>query len=57
VRVAKVNTEEAQALAGQLGIRSIPTLALFEGGQEVARTAGAMDAASILAWVRQHLRQ
>jgi thioredoxin 2 len=57
VRVAKVNTEEAQALAGQLGIRSIPTLALFGGGQEVARTAGAMDAASILAWVRQHLRQ
>jgi len=57
VRVAKVNTEEAQALAGQLGIRSIPTLALFGAGQEVARTAGAMDAASILAWVRQHLRQ
>jgi thioredoxin 2 len=57
VRVAKVNTEEAQALAGQLGIRSIPTLALFGGGQEVARTAGAMDAGSILAWVRQHLRQ
>jgi thioredoxin 2 len=52
-----VNTEEAQALAGELGIRSIPTLTLFGGGQEVARTAGAMDAASILAWVRQHLRQ
>lgn len=57
VRVAKVNTEEAQALGGELGIRSIPTLALFGGGQEVARTAGAMDAARIVAWVRQHLRQ
>lgn len=57
VRVAKVNTEEAQALAGELGIRSIPTLALFGGGREVARTAGAMDAARIVAWVRQHLRQ
>jgi len=57
VRVAKVNTEEAQGLAGQLGIRSIPTLALFGGGREVARTSGAMDAASIVAWVRQHLRQ
>ena len=56
VRVAKVNTEEAQALAAQLGIRSIPTLALFAGGRELARTAGAMDAGSIVAWVRQHLR-
>jgi thioredoxin 2 len=56
VRVAKVNTEEAQTLAAQLGIRSIPTLALFGGGRELARTAGAMDAGSIVAWVRQHLR-
>ena len=57
VRVAKVNTEQEQALAAQFGIRSIPTLALFGGGREVARTAGAMDAGSIVAWVRQHLRQ
>lgn len=57
VRVGKVNTEEAQSLAAELGIRSIPTLALFGAGREVARTAGAMDAASILAWVRQHLRE
>ena len=57
IRVAKVNTVEAQGLSAQLGIRSIPTLALFSGGREVARTAGAMDAASIVAWVRQHLRQ
>lgn len=56
VRVAKVNTEEAQALAAQLGIRSIPTLALFGGGRELARTAGAMDAGSIVAWVREQLR-
>ncbi|NEV64160.1 thioredoxin TrxC [Thiorhodococcus minor] len=54
-RLIKVNTEEAQALAGRLGIRSIPTLMLFRGGRETARQAGAMDAASIVAWARQHL--
>jgi thioredoxin 2 len=51
----KVNTEEAQGLASRLGIRSIPTLALFRGGAEVARTAGAMDANGIMAWVRKAL--
>jgi thioredoxin 2 len=55
VRVAKLNTEEAQTLAARLGIRSIPTLALFRGGREVARTAGAMDTSGIVSWVRQQL--
>src|SRR3989338_5262893 len=39
VRLAKVNTEEAQGLAARFNIRSIPTLALFVGGREVARQA------------------
>jgi thioredoxin 2 len=55
VRVAKVNTEAEQMLAGQFGIRSIPTLALFKGGQEVARQAGAMDLNSLTRWVRSQL--
>jgi thioredoxin 2 len=55
IRLVKVNTEETQSLAGRLGIRSIPTLALFRGGAEVARTAGAMDTRAIVAWARQHL--
>jgi len=54
-RLAKVNTDEEQALAGALGIRGIPTLALFKGGQEVARTSGAMDESRLVAWVRSHL--
>ena len=55
VRVAKVNTEQAQALAAQLGIRSIPTLALFQQGREIARQAGAMGAADIVRWTRSQL--
>jgi thioredoxin 2 len=53
LRLVKVNTEEAQTLAARFGIRSIPTLALFRGGAEVARTAGAMDTNRIVAWARQ----
>jgi thioredoxin 2 len=56
VRLVKVNTEEAQGLASRLAIRSIPTLALFRGGAELARTAGAMDARSIVAWARRALQ-
>ena len=54
-RLVKINTEEAQGLSNRLGIRSIPTLAVFRGGQEVARTAGAMDAGRLVAWVQQQL--
>jgi thioredoxin 2 len=57
VRLAKVNTDEAQALGARLQIRSIPTLALFVGGREVARQAGAMGAADIVRWTQQQLQR
>jgi thioredoxin 2 len=56
MRLAKLNTEEAQALAARFNIRSIPTLALFVGGQEVARQSGAFRSAQDIAqWARSHL--
>jgi len=51
-RFAKINTEEAQGLAQRFNIRSIPTMALFRGGREIARQSGAMGAAAIASWVR-----
>ncbi len=54
MRLVKLDTEADQAFSASLGIRSIPTLALFLGGKEVARTAGAMDATGIAAWARQN---
>ena len=54
-RLIKVNMEEAQALAGRYGIRSIPTLVVFRGGREVARTSGAMDASALENWIRRSL--
>lgn len=55
IRVAKVDTESQQALAGRYQIRSIPTLALFHKGREIARQAGAMDRNSLVNWVRTHI--
>jgi len=56
VRLLKVDTEASQDLAARFNIRSIPTLALFQGGREIARQAGAMDAGSIVAWVKSRAR-
>lgn len=53
VRLLKVDTEQAQDLSARYGIRSIPTLALFAGGREVARQAGAQDTGRIVAWAQQ----
>jgi thioredoxin 2 len=53
-RLAKVNTEEEQGLAARFGIRSIPTLALFRHGRELARQAGTMGVQDIVRWVTTH---
>ena len=55
MRVAKLNTEQAQELASRYNIRSIPTLALFVNGRDVARQAGAMSASDIVRWTRQNI--
>jgi thioredoxin 2 len=55
-RLLKVDTEASQDLAARYAIRSIPTIALFKGGKEIARQAGAMDAGSLVAWVQQKSR-
>lgn len=54
-RFVKVNTEAEPALAQRFNIRSIPTLAVFSGGRELARQAGAMDAAALARWIGQVL--
>ncbi len=55
LELVKVNTEQEQALAAQYGIRSIPTIALFHHGREIARQAGALDQNSLIQWVQSHL--
>jgi thioredoxin 2 len=53
--VAKVNTEALPGLAQRHQIRSIPTLGVFMGGREVARTAGARPASAIEAFIHESI--
>jgi len=55
VRVAKVDTAVAEAIATRFGIRSIPTLVLLLRGKELARMSGAVPAPRLLAWLDQSL--
>jgi len=54
IRLAKLNTEEAQSVAARYNIRSIPTLLVFRNGRETARQSGAMQHAQLVQWVRSH---
>ena len=55
LRLAKLDTERAQASAARWNIRSIPTMILFHHGREIARQSGAMQASQIIGWVRSQL--
>jgi len=54
-RLAKVDTQQNPALAQRYGIRSIPTLAVFKGGRQVASQPGAMSAAQLVQWIEAKL--
>lgn len=53
---AKLNTENAQHISAQAGIRSIPTLILFYKGQEQARISGALPEAQLKQWLVQSIQ-
>lgn len=51
-RLGKLDSEANRQLAGQLNIRSIPTLILFKGGVEIARQSGALPLPQLLGWLK-----
>lgn len=55
VRFVKVDTQAHQDVAMQFNIRSIPTLAIFKGGKEVARESGARAAPDLMRWANHYL--
>jgi len=56
VRFAKLNTESCPHTAQGFSIRSIPTLILFQQGQEIDRVSGALNQQQILQWLQSHWR-
>jgi thioredoxin 2 len=55
VRFAKVETDANPKASVRNRIRSIPTLVLYRGGEEVARRMGAIGANDLLRWLQQQL--
>jgi thioredoxin 1 len=49
--VGKINVDEQPELANQFGVMTIPTLIVFENGQEVQRSVGAKNKKAILSMV------
>ncbi|TWF46643.1 thioredoxin [Neorhizobium alkalisoli] len=51
VKVAKLNIDENPELAAQFGVRSIPTLAMFKGGEVADIKVGAAPKTALSAWI------
>ena len=54
VRLAKVDTDASPQIASRFSVQSIPSLVLVRHGREIARRAGVMPLAQLVAWARQH---
>jgi thioredoxin 1 len=55
IKVVKLNTDDNPNVATQYGIRSIPTLMLFKGGQKVDSVVGAVPKSTIANTIEKHL--
>jgi len=51
VKIVKVNVDENPMSPSQLGVRGIPALFVFKGGQVVANKAGAAPKAALQSWI------
>lgn len=55
IKVVKLNTDENPNVASQYGIRSIPTLMIFKGGQRVDVVVGAVPKATLANAIEKYL--
>lgn len=53
VKIVKYNVDESQNVAQQLGVRGIPTLAVYKDGQLVAQQAGMMNSTQFATFLNQ----
>ena len=55
LKIAKVNVDENQQYAGQLGVFNIPTMVIYKGGQPVDKLMGALPKQQIMDRIKPHL--
>jgi thioredoxin 1 len=52
VKIAKINVDENPGIAGQLGIRSIPTLLVYKDGKQAGQKVGAVPKGELSRWIQ-----
>ena len=55
VQIVKMNVDENRDIPAKFGIRGIPTLMLFKGGEHAATKVGALSKAQLTAFLDGHL--
>ena len=55
LQIAKMNVDENREIPAKFGIRGIPTLMLFKGGELAATKVGALSKAQLTAFLDGHL--
>ena len=55
LQVAKMNVDENRDVPAKFGIRGIPTLMIFKGGQLAATKVGSLSKAQLAAFIDEHL--
>ena len=55
VTIAKINIDDNPDAPGRYGVRGIPTMLLFKGGQPVAQKVGAAPRSQIQQWLESNL--
>lgn len=55
IKVAKINIDDNQKVPGEYGIRGIPTLMIFKGGEAAATKVGALSKSQLTAFIDSNL--
>jgi thioredoxin 1 len=55
VKIVKLNVDENPGVASQYGIRGIPTLMMFKGGQVASTKVGAAPKGALQSWIEQSI--
>jgi thioredoxin 1 len=57
ITVAKLNIDESPQTPGKYGVRGIPTLMIFQGGQVAATKVGALPKSKIKEWIESSIEE
>jgi len=55
ITIAKLNIDDSPERPAQFGVRGIPTMILFNGGQPVAQKVGAAPKSQLAAWIDESI--